>query len=259
MKTLISDLDGTLFSTSDFLESALRAAVKGMITAGLPANSEQEVCDRLLRIREKNSNSANHFNLLCQDYDINWRCITRIVEAGRIEYHNTKFSLLKPRENVINALEYCKANNIKLAVLTKGFAEKQYEKIIRMGLMEYFLHRAGDRNQIIRDYVYVTEEDDKAKLFDDVVNDLQAKKEEVFTISDRLDDVFYAHQAGLNKNIHLNLGKYKGETPVSMLLKRNIDEKKLMKPSNELERMKKSYKPEYEVTNWLEVITILKE
>jgi len=257
-KGFLSDLDDTLFATSDFVPIATKEAVKQMIEYGLPAEFDDAIA-RLDEIRKIDSNAGYHFDVLCASYGIrSEKDKKRIVTAGVVAYHNTKFALLKTREGVIGALDYLKNNDFKLGIISYGKKEKQLEKLIRLNVIDYFLVR-DEKGKVIDDFIFISEKNKKDKLFEQAIDKMNLDVNKTIIIDDRLDGIFAAKCNKIKHTIKLRHGKYKGQSAHSILLEKGISYKRLLNPDKETMRLIDAYSPKYEIKSWNEVIEIAKQ
>lgn len=141
MKAVLFDIDDTLFSTTEFARAARWNAVQAMAAHGLDATPE-ELLDELHEvIREFGSNYSSHFDklILRLPHQARQRINPAIVvAAGVVAYHDTKFEELAPFKDVKPFLAALRAARMRLGVITHGWTAKQSEKLVRLGLVEYF-------------------------------------------------------------------------------------------------------------------------
>ncbi len=135
------DIDDTLYSTSAFSRQARRNAVEAMIEAGLQAPVEE--CMRELDevLTEFGSNYEHHFDRLLQRLspEVLGRSNSALLSAAAvIAYHDTKFRQLAPFSEVPDVLARLSRAGARLGIITEGPAVKQAEKLLRLGLAQYF-------------------------------------------------------------------------------------------------------------------------
>ena len=59
-------------------------------------------------------------------------------KTRKVAYHDTKFRELRPFEDVPEVLSGLKQRGLRSGVVTAGVPVKQAEKLVRMGVVEYF-------------------------------------------------------------------------------------------------------------------------
>jgi putative hydrolase of the HAD superfamily len=136
--TVFFDLDDTLHNTTRLARLARNAAVHAMIDQGLPLTPE-EGCKKLVEIvREKGSNYPGHFDLLVEE--VTGEKNYRLIAAGIIGYHNTKFANMHPYSDAVSTLIELKKMGLETNIISNGRSLKQWEKILRLGLESFFTH-----------------------------------------------------------------------------------------------------------------------
>lgn len=142
LKSVLFDIDDTLFSTSDFAERARRNAIRTMISYGL--DIEEEAAFRELQevITEFSSNYSSHFDKLLTRLprEKHYRDVNPaiLIAAGVIGYHETKSLELRPFPDVTLVLRRLARTTLSLGVVSAGLQTKQAEKLVRLGLYRYF-------------------------------------------------------------------------------------------------------------------------
>ncbi|HID47173.1 MAG TPA: TIGR02253 family HAD-type hydrolase [Methanothermococcus okinawensis] len=198
IKGVLFDLDDTLYDSTSFVDRARREAIKMMIDAGLNA-TEEEAYNILQRIiKEKGSNYGHHFDDLVKAIEGQYN--PKIVTMGVITYHNVKFALLRPYPDTIKTLIELKKIGLKLGVITDGITIKQWEKLIRLGIADFF------------DDVVTSEEYGLGKpnieFYRYALKKMNLKGEEVVYVGDRIDkDIIPASKVGMH-TIRILRGKY---------------------------------------------------
>ncbi|HOP08898.1 MAG TPA: TIGR02253 family HAD-type hydrolase [Candidatus Methanofastidiosa archaeon] len=136
IKTVFFDLDDTLYNTTRLARLARHAAIHSMISKGLPLGLDKGYSRLMKIISETGSNASNHFDLLVEE--TLGRKDYKIVSAGIIGYHNTKFANITPFDDTISTLIELKKMGLSLNIISNGRAVKQWEKILRLGLEAFF-------------------------------------------------------------------------------------------------------------------------
>jgi len=135
-KAIFFDIDGTLLDTSSFAEVARRAAIDIMIENGLPSTRENAYNLLIEIIFEKGSNYNKHFNSLTKKICGEENHL--LIALGMVTYHNVKFALLRPFPKTIRTLIYLKNKGYKLGVISNGITIKQWEKLVRLDIHDFF-------------------------------------------------------------------------------------------------------------------------
>ncbi|AEH06729.1 TIGR02253 family HAD-type hydrolase [Methanothermococcus okinawensis] len=199
IKGVLFDLDDTLYDSSSFADRARREAIKMMIDAGLKA-TEEEAYNVLQRIiKQKGSNYNKHFDDLVKAIMGHYE--PKIITMGIITYHNVKFALLRPYPDTIKTLIALKKMGLKLGVITDGITIKQWEKLIRLGIVDFF------------DEVITSEEFGLGKpnkeFFEYGIKKMDLNPDEAVYVGDRVDkDIIPANDVGMHA-VRILKGKYK--------------------------------------------------
>ena len=135
-RVVFFDIDGTLLDTTDFAETARKAAIGLMVDNGLPLDKDEAYGVLKTIIREKGSNYGKHFNMLTQV--VLGHEDPMLVALGMTTYHNVKMALLRPFSETINTLIYLKSQGYRLAVISNGITIKQWEKLVRLNIYSFF-------------------------------------------------------------------------------------------------------------------------
>lgn len=188
-KAIFFDIDGTLLDTSSFAEVARKSAIDIMIENGLPSTKE-EAYDLLKEIiAEKGSNYDKHFNVLTkricgkEDY--------RLVALGMVTYHNVKFALLRPFPKTMQILVYLKNKGYKLGVISNGITKKQWEKLVRLDIHDFF-------EEVITSGEVGFEKPQK-EIFEESLNRMGCKAENSIMIGNKVEiDIIGAVHAGMS-------------------------------------------------------------
>jgi putative hydrolase of the HAD superfamily len=228
IKGVLFDLDDTLYDSSSFADRARKEAIKMMIDSGLNA-TEEEAYNILQRIiSQKGSNYSRHFDDLVKAIMGHYE--PKIITMGIITYHNVKFALLRPYPDTIKTLIELKKMGLKLGVITDGITIKQWEKLIRLGIVDFF------------DTVITSEEFGLGKpnveFFEYGLKKMKLNAVETAYIGDRIDkDVVPAKKVGMH-TIRILKGKYKNMKLYDETANNNIED--------------------YSVNNLIEIIDIVK-
>jgi putative hydrolase of the HAD superfamily len=193
IKAVFFDLDNTLYDNSLQVRVAREKALKAMIDSGLPSDIESARKKLSEIVGDKGSNYQNHFNelvkALCPENNI------KIVAAGVVAYHDAKKDHLIPYSDAIHTLLNLRERGYQLGIITNGVPVKQWEKIIRLGLKDFFhtvviAENPGDYKPNTRPYITAS-------------SDIDIRVEESLMVGDRLEtDILGAKTAGM-KTAHL--------------------------------------------------------
>lgn len=205
------DVDDTLLDTSRFAETARRAAIEMMVDNGLPLDKDIAYSTLKTVIREKGSNYEKHFNVLTKallgEED------PMLVALGMVTYHNVKFSLLRPFPKTIDTLIYLKSQGYKLGVISNGITIKQWEKLVRLNVYQFF------------DEVITSEEVGYAKpskeIYEVALRRMKADPEKSVMIGNKfLQDALGAVEAGLSAIL---VNSHVTEQEMERIKKENLD------------------------------------
>ena len=103
-----------------------------------------------------------------------------IVTAGVVAYHDTKFREIALYPDVTPLLEDLSRQGILLGIVTHGWAVKQAEKLVRLGLMRYF----EPRTLFISDQIGISKPN--PKLYALALRNLGLQPEEAMYVGDNL-------------------------------------------------------------------------
>jgi len=200
IKVVFFDLDDTLVDTTKLAGMARRNAIENMIRHGLPVDFETAYNELLELINEYGSNFGRHFDYLLRRLDLpnnpKW------IAAGVIAYHNTKFAHLKSVKGARKVLLELKKDGFGLGIITDGDPIKQWEKILRLELDEFF------DDVFISDYLGVKKP--HRKIFEKALRKFNIEPHEALMVGDRLySDIYGAKQVGM-KTVWFRYGKYAG-------------------------------------------------
>ncbi|NJE84250.1 TIGR02253 family HAD-type hydrolase [Thermococcus sp. CX2] len=198
IKVVFFDLDDTIVDTSKLAEMARRNAIENMVRHGLPVDFDTAYHELLELINEYGSNFGRHFDYLLRrldlPYDPKW------VAAGVIAYHNTKFAHLRSVKGARKVLLELKREGLSLGIITDGDPIKQWEKILRLELDDYF------DAVFISDFVGVKKP--HPKIFKKALRRFNAEPHEALMVGDRLySDIYGAKNVGM-KTVWFKYGKY---------------------------------------------------
>ncbi|MCF0225981.1 MAG: TIGR02253 family HAD-type hydrolase [Methanobrevibacter sp.] len=183
------DVDDTLLDTSKFAETARKTAIEAMVDNGLPLKKDIAYLTLKTVIKEKGSNYDKHFNVLTKA--LLGKEDPLLVALGMVTYHNIKFSLLRPFPKTIDILIYLKAQGYKLGVISNGITIKQWEKLVRLNIYQFF------------DEVITSEEVGYSKpskeIYEEALKRMKADPEKSIMIGNKfIEDALGAVKAGMS-------------------------------------------------------------
>ncbi len=199
IKAVLFDLDDTLYSSTSVAQRSRTAAIQAMIDKGLEIDLKVAYKLYMDIVREYGSNYEHHLERLLER--LNKKIDMKLVAAGVIAYHNIKIAYLtnRPYADVIPTLLKLKELNKSLAIVTSGIAIKQWDKLLRLGIVDFF------------DYVATSEEVgvDKPKVgvFRESLSKLNIKNENTLFVGDSENDIVGALDAKIIA-VRLKKGKH---------------------------------------------------
>ncbi|ASJ16343.1 haloacid dehalogenase [Thermococcus chitonophagus] len=198
IRVIFFDLDDTLADTSRLAEMARRNAIENMIRHGLPVDFDTAYSELMELIKEYGSNFPHHFDYLLRRLDLEYD--PKIVAAGVIAYHNTKFAYLREVPGARKVLIKLRELGYRLGIITDGNPIKQWEKILRLEMDDFFEH------VIISDFEGVKKP--HPKIFRKALKAFKVKPEEAMMVGDRLySDIYGAKNVGM-KTVWFRYGKH---------------------------------------------------
>jgi len=137
VRYIFFDIDDTLYSSSELSKKARRAAVEHMIAKGLELDVD-EAYEKLMNVVKRyGSNYGKHFDRLFTD-ELGVQPDYRMVAAGVVAYHHTKFVNIRPYPHAVETIIELKVRGYGLGIITDGIPVKQWEKLVRLGLDDFF-------------------------------------------------------------------------------------------------------------------------
>jgi len=188
IKAVLFDLDDTLYDTTLQVKLARENAVKAMVDAGLDADVEEAEKALEKVVVEKGPNYQRHYDDMLSA--LGARYDPKIVAAGIVAYHEAKTAYLVPYQDTVKTLLELRGRGLLLGVVTDGVQVKQWEKLIRLGLMDFF-HT-----------VVIASESDEQKpsptSYMKAASNLGLKPVECMVVGDRADkDILGGRKAGM--------------------------------------------------------------
>ncbi|WP_297459709.1 TIGR02253 family HAD-type hydrolase [Thermococcus sp.] len=198
IRVVFFDLDDTIVDTSRLAEMARRNAIENMIRHGLPVDFDIAYSELLELINEYGSNFGRHFDYLLRRLEVPYD--PKLVAAGVIAYHNTKFAYLRTVKGARRVLIDLQRSGYRLGIITDGDPIKQWEKILRLELDAYF------DEVFISDHLGVRKP--HPKIFRRALRGMGVEPDEAVMVGDRLySDIYGAKNVGM-RTIWFRYGKY---------------------------------------------------
>ncbi|MEN9626333.1 MAG: hypothetical protein RL557_661 [archaeon] len=217
IKSIVFDLDNTLYDADTLTEETLKHAVESMIAEGLVTT----IPEGFTKIQEiiRHDARKDKFRELAKFFG---QEDERIIRAGHETYMNAPFETLKifpDTKKVLNALK----KDFKLVLLSQGSPRQQERKIDVLGIRVYF------------DLLLFPQMGEKKKYFERLSKQLEVKPEEILVVGDRIDNELKIAKSMGMKTVRLVHGKYASLQP-----------------------QEKDERPDFEIKNLSELITLLK-
>jgi len=214
-KGAIIDLDDVLFPTSEYTDKVMNYSVAAMIKQGLKAGQEEALATLQQIRKEQGSNANNHLDLLFDAYGPEpYR--QRIVQSGVSAYHNLRERLWVQQDETDVFLKFVESLGYRMSIITKGLENKQWFKIIRLGIEDYFVQK-DEKGEVVKEFVYVLPDDHlnpvqgKKELAERALEDMKVDPARSFILDDRDYGIIAAKKAGVRYGIRLKRGKYSAE------------------------------------------------
>jgi len=234
------DLDDTLYNSTNLITLARMEGLKKMQECGLDFNLRKGIMCLNAIVHEFGSNYTRHFDILLERFKSNSYhfeirsidfSIPKFVAAGVMGYHEVKINKIRPFQDVKSVFQQLQELEYKIFLISDGLAVKQYEKLLRLDIAQYF------------DNIFISEEIGLSKpdlaFYNHVIETIGGKPSDIVYVGDRVDyDIIPAKKSGLKTILIHRGGKY---DPSSM--KQNMNEK---------------MGADYEISSLTELVPILK-
>jgi len=187
IKSVVFDLDDTLYNSTALSESARKSALKAMINEGLDIDLKKGYEDLMRIVKRYGSNYSEHFNRFLEeklgyvDY--------KFLASGVIAYHNTKFAYIRPFDDTVPTLIKLVKRKKKLGIVTNGVPVKQWEKILRLGLEHFF--------EFVIISSEVKYEKPSPKIYEIALERLDLPPEEALMVDNKIEDLKGAKNVGM--------------------------------------------------------------
>lgn len=140
LDVVLFDLDDTLYSTTEFAETARREALRAMIATGLRVHEDEGVAELAEVVAEFSSNYEHHLDRLLDRLGpaaLGGTNPAVLVAAGVVAYHRAKERGLHLLPDARALLDALRRASVRMGVVTAGLQVKQAEKLIRTGILPY--------------------------------------------------------------------------------------------------------------------------
>jgi putative hydrolase of the HAD superfamily len=138
IKSILFNIDDTLYDSSLQLEMARMNAVKAMIEAGLPVDIERAFNTLSDIVKKYGRYYSKHFDGMLEHLGL--KSDPRIIAAGVVAYRETSLVFLKPFPDTIPTLLNLRDNGYRLGIISDGDPVKQWQKLIKIGVHHLFHH-----------------------------------------------------------------------------------------------------------------------
>ena len=139
-RAVFFDLDNTLVDFSEVKETACRAAAEAMVKAGLQMSTEEayrRLMEKYFTVGIESDIAFSEF--LKSEGQFNHKILAAAINA----YLEAKSKWLKPYPKVKTVLERLKKKGVFLAVVTDAPKTKAYQRLLGMGIEQYFRFVVG--------------------------------------------------------------------------------------------------------------------
>lgn len=191
IKIVFFDLDDTLYNSTDLSMKARKTAVEHMVSKGLEMDPA-EAYTRLMRVVKRyGSNYEYHLDRFFTD-ELKRPPDYRMISAAVIAYHHTKFVNMRPYPHTVETILELRTRGYSLGIITDGLPVKQWEKLIRLGLDDFFVTVviSGDEG--------IGYNKPDPKVFAIALEKAGAKASEAVMVGDKLhSDIIGANRSGL--------------------------------------------------------------
>ena len=143
-KVIIFDLDDTLISEKDYIESGYRH-ISQILSERLDKN-KSEVYELLYKLLNESPNKV--FNRLFDKMDVSYSRNTILELVEEYRNHIPKIIFY---DDVLPSLKLLKSRDIKTGIITDGYANAQRQKLKAVGAINYF-HKIIVTDELGREY-----------------------------------------------------------------------------------------------------------
>ena len=188
IKGIVFDLDNTLLDFMKMKEFAVKAAVKGMIEAGLKVDEEQSYIDIIAIYEEFGWENQKVFDVFMEKSI--GRVDNKFLAAGVVAYRRAREANLMAYPNVNRTMMALAKKGIKLAVVSDAPSREAWMRIYYLNLYHFF--------DAVITYDDSGERKPSKKPFQMVLNALGLQPDESIMVGDWPErDVVGARQIGM--------------------------------------------------------------
>jgi putative hydrolase of the HAD superfamily len=191
VRAVFFDLDDTLYSSTELSKKARITAIEHMVSKGLEMEVDEAYVALMRVVTRYGSNYGHHFERFFTD-ELGLPPDYRMISAAIIAYHHTKFVNMRPYPHTIETIIELRTRGYRLAVISDGLPLKQWEKLVRLGMDDFF-----DQVLISGDETIGVEKPNP-KLFEIAMERTGSTPDSAVMVGDKLrSDVDGANNAGI--------------------------------------------------------------
>ncbi|MCR4317001.1 MAG: TIGR02253 family HAD-type hydrolase [Planctomycetes bacterium] len=141
LRAIFFDIDDTLYSTTEFAKQARKASIAAMRKHGFKMPLDHAIRELNEVISEFGANYDMHYEKLLRRVPERFKSGVNpaiLMAAAVMAYHAYKVEALKPFDDAKEVFPVLAKADLHLGVITHGLDIKQAEKLLRLGLYEYF-------------------------------------------------------------------------------------------------------------------------
>lgn len=203
IKSVIFDIEDTLFDYSLQIRMTRLNALRAMIEAGLPIDLESGYNKLKDIVDEYGSHYPRHFDKLLELLGLKWN--PAVIAAGVVAYRETSDAYLKPFPETVPVLIKLRDLGYKIAVVSEGRSVKQWQKLIQLGIHHLF-------HKVLISEDYGTEYIDK-EFFRKCFGELKVKPEEVLYVCSNFKKGIYLGNKSRTNTVRIKKGDLALEKP----------------------------------------------
>lgn len=140
IRAIFFDLDNTLIDFMQMKKESCKAAVQGMISAGLKMDEKQAYSKLMKTYFKVGLESDEAFTKFLKEID---QFNHKILAAAINKYLETKTSYIKPYPNVKSVLNNLSEKGLVLSIITDAPKTKAYQRLLLMNIEQHFRFVVG--------------------------------------------------------------------------------------------------------------------